>query len=76
MQLIGDISYSLGSPRWFDFPQTRMGVRASWRSLDEYSPRYCPAMVADVLGDLQCDPTADGPNGSEWEIRTSLHVSI
>ncbi len=76
VQLIGDVSYSLGEYRWFDFPSTKMGIRASWRSLDEYSPRYCPGLVPDAFGSLQCDPTADGPNGSEWEIRTYLHLSI
>ena len=50
VQLIGDISYNLGTPRWFDFPQTKMGIRASWRSLDEHSPRYCPGLVPDAFG--------------------------
>ena len=76
LQLIGDISYNLGTPRWFDYPQTKMGIRASWRSLDEYSPRYCPGLVPGATGGLECDPTAEGPDGSEWEIRTYLHVSL
>jgi hypothetical protein len=75
-QLMGDLSYSLGMPRWFDFPQTRFGVRATWRSLDRYSPRYCPASVPDATGTPQCDPTAPGPNGREWEIRTYLRVAL
>jgi hypothetical protein len=76
VQLIGDVSYTLGAYKWFDFPTTKMGIRASWRSLDEYSPRYCPGLVPDASGGLVCDPTAEGPDGSEWEIRTYLHVSI
>jgi hypothetical protein len=76
VQLIGNVSYTLGEYRWFDFPSTKMGILASWRSLDEYSPRYCPGLVPDAFGSLQCDPTAEGSNGSEWEIRTYLHVSI
>jgi hypothetical protein len=76
VQLIGDLAYSLGSPRWFDFPQTKLGIRANWRSLDEYSNRYCPALVPDVFGSLVCDPLAEGGNGSEWEFRTYLHVSL
>ncbi|MBN1884335.1 MAG: glycosidase [Candidatus Krumholzibacteriota bacterium] len=75
VQVMGDISYAIGSPRWFAFPQTRVGIRGLWRSLDEYSNRYCPALVPGVGGDLVCDPTAPG-DGSEWEIRTYLHVSL
>ncbi len=71
---MGDISYTLGTPRWFGYPQTRIGVRGTWRSLDEYSPRYCPATVPGPGGTPQCDPTAPGANGREWEIRTYLHL--
>jgi hypothetical protein len=76
VQLMGDISHSLGSPRWFEFPQTRIGVRATWRSLDEYSPRYCPAKKDTCEGDPACDPELPGSDGNEWEIRTYLHFSI
>jgi hypothetical protein len=76
LHLMGDISYSIGTPKWFDFPSTRVGVRGLWRSLDEYSNRYCPALVPDPGGNLECDPLASGGNGSEWEIRTYLHVSL
>ena len=67
VQLMGDVSYALGAPRWFDFPQTRLGVRGTWRSLDQYSPRYDPG--EGVVG-------ADGPLGEEWEVRTYLSVSM
>ena len=76
LQLMGDLSYSLGTPRWFGFPQTRLGLRATWRSLDQYSARYCPAVVSGPSGSLVCDPTAPGSNGTEWEIRTYFHVAI
>ena len=71
LQLMGDVSYSLGSPRWFGFTQTRLGIRTTWRSLDEYSPRYCP-----VGSGAECDPTQEGPNGQEWEIRTYIHMAL
>lgn len=61
VQLMGDLSYVLGTPRWFDFPQTRLGARAAWRTLDAHSPRYV---------------TTPGENGREWEIQTYLHVGL
>jgi hypothetical protein len=76
VQLMGDVSHSLGMPRWFGFPQTRLGVRGTWRSLDRYSPRYCPAQLPDATGTLVCEPNAPGPNGREWEIRTYLNVAM
>ena len=77
VHLVGDLSYSLGSSRWFGLPQTRIGVRGTWRSLDEYSNRYCPVKVYNAAGELECNPDAPGqPNGSEWEIRTYLHLDL
>ena len=77
LQLMGDISTVLGTPNWFDIPQTRLGVRLTWRSLDEYSPRYCPALAPNAGREFVCDP--DAPfydDGNEWEIRTYLSFSI
>jgi len=67
LQLMGDVSYSLGSPRWFGKPQTRLGLRAKWRSLDVDSPRYSPT-GGDALPGYE--------NGDEWEIQTYLHLSL
>jgi hypothetical protein len=69
LQLMGDLSRTLGSPQWLDrqATQTRLGVRATWRSLDIHSPRY----VANA-GDSVKHP----PYGSEWEIRTYVIVAI
>ncbi|HOX24187.1 MAG TPA: glycosidase [Candidatus Krumholzibacteria bacterium] len=69
LQLMGDVSYSLGSPRWFGYPQTRLGVRGKWRSLDHFSPRY--SLTGGVPGLLEGEP-----HGSEWEIQTYLHLSL
>ncbi len=73
-QYMADVSYILGLPNWAEVPSTRFGVRGTWRSLDRFSPRYCPAQVPDALGTPTCDPTAPGAKGSEWEIRTYLTV--
>jgi hypothetical protein len=72
LQLSADISNALGTPEWFALPQTRLGISATYRTLNQYSPRYCPTRVDGV-----CVPDAPGfDNGSEWEIRTYLHMSI
>ena len=75
LQLTGDLSYVLGVPKWFNVPQTRFGVRGTWRSLDRFSPRYCPIQQSDATGTAVCDPTAPAAYGREWEIRTYLHVA-
>ncbi len=75
-QLMGDISYSFGLPDWLNAPQTRLGVLGLWRTLDEFSPRFCPTRTPNEFGSLICDPTAPGDNGREWEIRTYLHFVL
>ncbi len=74
-QFMSDLSYVMGLPQWFDVPETRFGVRGTWRSLNKYSPRYCPEKVPDLVGGLVCDPTYPSPKGTEWEIRTYLSVN-
>jgi hypothetical protein len=62
VHLMADLSHTLGTPRWFGFPQTKVGVRGTWRSLDQFSNRYVP----NISGD----------DGTEWEIRTYMHLSL
>ncbi len=77
LQLMADLSTSLGSPGWIDLPGTRIGIRGTYRTLDQYSPRYAPVYVIGPGGDLIPDPTAIGfDNGNEWEIRTYIHINI
>ena len=77
LQLGADLSRVLGPARWWDLPQTRIGISYHWRSLDQYSPRFCPAMTTDPLGEQVCDPDYPGAdNGNEWEIRTYLQLSL
>jgi len=76
VQLMGDVSHTLGMPRWFGNPQTRLGMRGTWRSLDVNSPRYCPGTTVDAVGNTVCDPNAPGGDGREWEIRTYIHLAM
>lgn len=77
LQIKIDLSTAVSKPKWFDLPDTRIGLRFTRRTLDQYSPRYCPTRTLDVNGEYVCDPTVPGyPNGSEWEIRTYLHFNI
>lgn len=77
LQLSLDVSTNLGGAKWFNLPDTRAGIMGIWRSLDEFSPRYCPTEIFDASGTLECDPTAPGfDNGQEWEVRTYVHFNI
>jgi len=77
LQVMIDLSTTVSRPQWFNLPETRLGLRFTQRTLNEYSPRYCPMRSLDMNGDYVCDPTIPGqPNGLEWEIRTYLHFNI
>lgn len=77
MQIMGDLSLEIGKPDWWILPGTRIGVRATYRTLDQYSPRYNPTQTIDGTGAFVPDPTAIGfPDGNEWEIRTYIQINI
>jgi len=77
LQLMADLSVSLGRPDWFELPNTRIGVRGTYRTLDKFSPRYMPTQSIDAAGNFVPDPEAIGfDNGNEWEIRTYILISI
>jgi hypothetical protein len=77
LQLMADISTSVGKQEWYILPNTTMGMRFTWRSLDQYSPRYNPAQTVDISGNVVPDPKAIGyPNGNEWEFRTYIHINV
>jgi hypothetical protein len=72
-----DLSTTLGKARWLALPETKIGIMGIFRTLDEFSPRYCPTRTLGADGLLACDDMAPGfANGNEWEIRTYLHVNI
>lgn len=77
LQLMADISTAVGKQEWYILPNTTMGMRFTWRSLDQYSPRYNPASTVDISGNVVPDPKAIGyPNGNEWEFRTYIHINV
>jgi hypothetical protein len=75
LQLMVDVSTTLGKPDWFILPSTKMGIRGTWRSLNEFSPRYTPNAAAQFATSPIVSPVGF-PNGSEWEIRTYIHINI
>lgn len=76
-QLMLDISTSIGKPDWFILPDTKIGLRGTWRSLNEFSPRYLPnATVPNTFPPEPRLSPVGFDNGQEWEIRTYIHINI
>ena len=77
VQMVLDISTILEKPTWLYVPQTKIGIMGTWRSLNQYSNRYCPATTTDLNGNTVCVSDLDGyDNGNEWEIRAYIHLNI
>ncbi len=75
-QLMLDVSTTVGKPDWFVLPDTKIGIRGTWRSLDQYSPRYSPTATTS---EFELTPTFSPvgfDDGNEWEIRTYIHINI
>jgi len=60
LQLMADVSIAAGKQDWFILPNTRLGMRYLWRSLDQFSNRIENGFS----------------NGHEWEFRTYLHINV
>jgi hypothetical protein len=75
VQLMLDLSTSVGKPNWFILPDTKIGIRGTWRSLDQYSPRYSPNESLPYATSPIISPVGFD-NGNEWEIRTYIHINI
>lgn len=75
LQLMLDLSTSLGKPNWFILPNTQIGIRGTWRSLDQYSPRYLPNTAEEFAPAPIVSPVGYD-NGTEWEIRTYIHINV
>jgi hypothetical protein len=75
VQTMLDVSLSIGKPDWFILPNTRIGVRGTWRGLDQYSPRYSPMAAPEFSNEPIISPVGF-PNGNEWELRTYIQINI
>ncbi|MEZ4854561.1 glycosidase [Flavobacterium sp.] len=75
IQTMLDVSLSLGKPDWFILPNTRIGVRGTWRGLDQYSPRYAPMATEEFSNEPVLSPVGFS-NGTEWEFRTYIQINI
>ena len=77
VQLMLDLSTTLGKPDWFILPGTQIGIRGTWRSMDQYSPRYSPNLVPpNTFPAIPTISPVGFGNGNEWEIRTYIHINI
>jgi hypothetical protein len=76
LQLMVDFSTSLGKQDWFGLPNTQIGIRGTWRSLNQYSPRYSPAATTAGITNPAAIDLSGYPEGTEWEIRTYVHINI
>ncbi|MDN3664826.1 glycoside hydrolase family 2 TIM barrel-domain containing protein [Algibacter miyuki] len=76
VQLMLDLSTTLGKPDWFILPDTKIGIRGTWRSLDQYSNRYSPMATEDDFSNEPIISPVGFGNGNEWEIRTYIHINI
>ncbi len=75
LQLMLDFSTTLGKPDWYILPNTQIGIRGTWRSLNQYSNRYSPNESLPFSNEPIISPVGF-PNGSEWEIRTYIHINV
>jgi hypothetical protein len=75
LQFMADISTTVGKPDWFILPNTSIGMQFTWRSLNQYSPRFLPN-AAEPFARLPIISPVGFPNGDEWEIRTYVRVNV
>lgn len=75
IQLMADISTTVGKQDWFILPNTTLGIRFTWRSLNEFSPRFLPNAAEEFATSPIISPVGF-PDGNEWELRTYLHINV
>ena len=77
-QSILNISTTVGKADWFILPSTEIGIRGTYRTLNEFSPRYLPTAqvaAATLAGEPAPDISGFG-FGNEWEIMTYIYINI
>ncbi|MCU0358015.1 MAG: glycosidase [Cyclobacteriaceae bacterium] len=75
LQVMVDLSMAVGKQDWFILPNTTLGMMFTWRSLNEFSPRYLPNAAEEFAPAPIVSPVGY-PNGNEWEFRTYLHINV
>jgi hypothetical protein len=75
LQVMADISTTVGQQDWFLLPSTTLGLSFIWRSLNQFSPRYLPN-EADEFATTSIISPIGFPNGSEWQLRTYVNINI
>lgn len=76
-QGILDLSTTLNKPKWLDVVTTRVGIRGTYRTLNQYSPRYTSGYLPDGAGNFEPGTDIIGAGyGNEWEIRTYITFSL
>tara|TARA_R110000787_G_scaffold59922_10_gene135872 strand:+ start:15960 stop:19241 length:3282 start_codon:yes stop_codon:yes gene_type:complete len=75
VQLMLDLSTTLGKPDWYILPNTQIGIRGTWRSLNQYSNRYLPNVSEEFAPGPIISPVGF-PDGNEWEVRTYIHINV
>ena len=76
VQLVLDLSTTVGKPDWFVLPNTKIGIMGTWRSLNQFSPRFLPNQTNSPFATQPVISPVGFPNGTEWEIRTYVHINI
>ena len=60
----------------FILPSTQFGIRGTYRTLDQFSPRYLPNVIEEEFATEPTISPVGFDNGNEWEIRTYVHINI
>lgn len=76
-QGILDLSTHLSQPKWLGKISTRVGIRGTYRTLNQYSPRYVAGYTPGGAGNFESNTDIIGTgNGNEWEVRTYITFSL
>lgn len=77
LQCVLDLSVNLSTPKWLGALPTRVGIRGTFRTLDQYSNRYVAGYAPDGSGSFEAvTDIADAAPGNEWEVRTYISFNL